>query len=472
MLTEIETPGTDDWWLIRLATELGESFEHLDVLRSYRDGDALIPDEVVTEAEREAFKRLAKLNRLHVVELLRDARTVRQDVIGFRTGAPSDETGDTVAWGLWKQSQMPSQSITFFNDVADYGAAYLITDEPLEGDTVDFPVIRPSSPWRCRTYQNPRLPWESDVAIEIGYDPLVGWDWIKLWRRSPDTGAISLRYAYKEVGENSTIPDDGKVWKPDAAWDWEGPAYELKTTRVPVAYVPTPTGIGVWEKHLDTIDRVNWYTLQLMQMVVTQSFRQAAVSGDLKSVYPANDPYGRAGQPIDYSEIFKFGPAALWRLPADGKLQEFGAVSPDGVRALRDDEVRKLAAFTSTPYYMLSSDSANNSAEGASLASDMLMSQVSNMNKRAEVGIDQALSCALEAGGEAARADLSQIEAIWSPTKRASLTEIGSAAQTAKQGGATQRWIDTHVLGMTPSEQQQAALDRQEEALFGGNDDS
>lgn len=465
MLTEYETPGTDDWWLVRLATRLGAGFERMELLRSYRDGDAMLPDEALSTEERDAYLRFYRMNRLHVVELLRSARTSKQRIVGFRTGATGDEDGDAEAWRLWRASQMKRKSHTLFDDAADYGSAFIITEPSLvEGQSSTFRV---TNGWTTAVEKSAL--GEVIAAVEVGYDALGERDLLSLWRLT-DEGQVIRKVAWRESLEKSSVPQDGSIWTPGAEWDWlageEGPQV-LPVSRVPVQEVSTPDGVGVWERHIDTIDRVNYYSLQIMQVIVTQAFRQAAVSSDdLPSVYPDDDPFGRGGQPVDYSDVFRTGPAALWRLPADAKLHQFTAVDPRPLREQRDDEVRKLAAFSSTPYYMLSSDSANNSAEGASLASESLLSQVDKMNDFEEAGVEASLSIAFEFAGDQARANVSEIETMWAPLKRPSLSEIGSAAQQAKQGGATQRWIDEHVFGMTPGERRQAVLDRQEEAMF------
>lgn len=458
--------GSDDWMLMRLLTKLGQGLPRMYRLRSYRDGEAILPEEALGADLREAYLRFARLNRLHVVELLRDARTSKQKIVGFRTAAPGDDDGDAEAWRLWRGSYMHSRQTELFNDVADFGRAYLITDWPKVGEAAAFRV---SDDTTCAVEVDPQRPWLVRAAVEVGYNQLTESDEVTFWRVD-DAGRVYMRLAVRHVGEYSQIPADGSVWSPTPDWDWQPVAgsdfTSVPFSSVPVKPVSTPSGVGVWERHLDTIDRINYTTLQLMQIVVTQAFRQAAVSGDLPSTYPADDPDGRAGQLIDYSQIFRLGPAALWRLPPDGKLQEFSPVDPRPIKELRDDDIRKLAAFSATPYYMLSSDSANNSAEGASLASDLLLSKIGDMNTAAEIGISQAVGLAFEAMGDSARADAAGIECIWSPLKRSSLAEIGSAASQAKAGGATQRWIDERVFGMTPLERAQAKADRESEQMM------
>src|SRR5690606_10460198 len=111
---------SDDWWLVRLCNKLGEGLPRMGKLRSYRDGDALLPDNAWDAGSRESYRRFLRRARLHIVETLRDARTDRQGVVGFRTGAAGDELGDQVAWDNWTRNRMGIQSRQFFNDTADY----------------------------------------------------------------------------------------------------------------------------------------------------------------------------------------------------------------------------------------------------------------------------------------------------------------------------------------------------------------
>jgi len=461
-------PGSDEWLLMKLITELGEGLPRIHRLRRYRDGAAMLPVEGMDASQQEAYIRFARMSRLHMVELLRDARTSRQRVVGFRTADDGDIDGDARAYDLWRASHMPSRQSGLFNDVADFGRAYIIVDWPEPGQ---FPVFRSANGGTVAVREDRRRPWLADAAVEVGYEEESGYDIVRFWRRDED-GRVRVRVAQMQVGERSTIPTDLEGmggWRPRTEWEWRSfdGQTEIVTgwSEVPVVPVSTPSGFGVWERHIDTIDRINYTTLQLMQMEVTQAFRQAAISADLPEVYPDDDPFGRAGQAVRYSEIFKLGPAALWRLPEGGRLHEFSPVDPRPIKEIRDDDIKKLAAFSATPYYMLSSDSANNSAEGASLAADMLNSNVSDMNATAEIGLAYAQALAFESVGDRVRSDVTRIECIWAPLKRPSLQEMGSAAAQARQGGATQRWVDEHVFQMTPSERIRARNEREEEAF-------
>lgn len=464
---EVVHVDSDAWWCVRLADRLGAGFPRLERLRRYRDAEAVLPDEALTAEERETYLRFLRMNRMHIVELLRDARTAKQRVVGFRTSAPDDEDGDAQAWRLWRQSGLKRLSRRLFDDVADFGEAFLVADVLPGAEGGVRARFREENGWTVAAEFDP-IRERVVAALQVSFDALNGVDVLRLWRQDSQ-GRVYSRLAVRDVGDASQVPSDGSVWRPGTDWQWRSQiVFYPGLSLVPVVPARTPSGYGVWEKHTDSVDRVNYITLQGVQLIVTQAFRQAAISSDqLPSVYPEDDPFGRAGQVVDYSALFKTGPSALWRLPGDADVKSFTPVDPRPIREWRDDEIRKLAAHTSTPFYMLSADSANNSAEGAALASDALLSQVEKMNDFLEPALEQAMSIAFMLEGDLERANLDGLETVWAPLKRASLGEVGSAASQAKAGGATQRWIDTHVFGMSPGERRQAEIDRAGDALFG-----
>jgi hypothetical protein len=462
MLTESSVTGSDDWWLVRLGRELGEGLPRMGKLRRYRDGDAMVPEQA-HERAKASYVSFARRQRLHTVETLRDARTTRQRVVGFRTAAAGDELGDTLAWEMWLRSNMEVASRDFLNDVADYGSAFLTTTGSPESGTGSFagqfaePSIVPSNGWTTASSQLGSRPWLTEAAIQVGYDPIGEVETILLSR----PGYVRLAYRRTKV---ATLPSDGTPWNPGTTWEWATPPVPLNfTADCNVVRLDGTDRMGVWEKHIDTVDRINEITLNLVTLIVMQAFRQRALKGNLPDVYPADHP--KAGEPIDYDELFKSGPDALWLLPLEAELWESAVTDVTPVVNARKEELKNLAAFSATPHYVLSPDNANQAAAGAALAREMLVFSVEAMNARASTAFRQSLALGFQAKRDLVRADPARIETIWADLERASIAEKGTAAKDAKQGGAPQRWIDEKVLGMTPAEQAQARLDRTEEAF-------
>lgn len=459
MLSQASTTGTDDWWLMQCATEMGLTFPRLANLRRYRKGDAPVPEES-TQAMREAYKKWAKQGRLVMTDLVVNARTNRQKVIGFRTSAGGDEFGDTAAWATWKRSHMTVNVRPFLEDYGHYGTAYLATTgSPVAGSLGDFslPLLIPANGWTTYTIQLAGMPWLAEAGITVKHDPVLAIDVITLFRPG------YMRTAIKPA-KTSTIPTDGSIWTPGNAWTWIGAAQSLGYTQdVPIARLDAPDGVGFYEKHLDTVDRINETIKQRSTITAMQAFRQRAVKGDLPQTYPDDHP--QAGETIDYDNIFKAGPAALWMLPDGAEIWESAVTDISPILAAAKEDIKTLAAVTSTPLYVLSPDAAAGSAEGAALSKEMVSFSVEDMNDRTDATLATALGLAFQAQRDIARADPAGIETIFASIDRVSIIQRAAAAPSAKAGGMPQRMIDEKIFGFTPAEIAQAKQDRANEAF-------
>lgn len=452
MLTETGIPGSDDWWLVRLCNELGNGLPRMGRLRSYRDGDALLPDNAWDIGTRESYRRFLRRSRLHIVETIRDARTDRQGVLGFRTGATGDDHGDQTAWGHWTRNRMGVQSRTLFNDTADYGRAYILTIPSPNG-----PVWNVRNEWNTIGIVDPLRPWLLQAGITVAFDPIAGAETVTLFR----PGYWRMGWRRTSI---PTLPQDGTPWASGADWTWAGDRQYTRFTSDPLLVrSQTTDGYGVYEKHLDTVDRINEITVNAISLIVMQSFRQRGVKGDLPSHYPEGHP--QAGQEIDYDEMFKAGPAALWMLPVGAEIWESAQTDVTPIYNARKEELKTLSSLTRTPQDIFDGESANQSALGAQTSREPLVYAVKRMNEQAEVAIAEAQALTFAAVGDTVRADVSQLEVIWDKINPATMAEKAEAAPKFKAGGAPQAYIDREVFEMTPAEQRRAASDRTDDAF-------
>lgn len=438
---------------MRLARALGSGLPRMEKLRSYRDGDALLPTDSWDQAVSEQYLRFVRRSRLHVAETLRDARTDRQEVVAFRTAAPGDSNGDLIAQAIWDRSRMGVQSVGQFNDVGDFGRAYIITSQDEQGNA----LWHVTNEWTTISEQDARFPWITRAAIEVGYNAVLGTEEITLYR----PGYFRIAYRVTAV---PTLPSDGSEWTVTADWTWAGPP--VKTGNVTESLVTkhtTADGFGIYEKHLDTLDRINEITLNGLTLIVMQSFRQRAVMADLDDVYPEDHP--KAGEPIDYDEVFRTGPAALWTLPSTAKMWESAATDVRPIYEARKSELKDLCTITRTPLSLFDSSSANQSALGSQISHQPLVNAVNRMNRIAAASFAQAMSMSLLIEGETARAEYTGIEVEFAKVNPATLAEKAEAAPKFKAGGATQAWIDAEVFEMTPAQRRAAAADRTDESF-------
>lgn len=445
MLTETSIPGSDDWWLMRLAQQLGNGLPRMGKLTRYRDGDALLPENTWDTGTRESYMRWLKRSRLHIVETIRDSKTNRQRVIGFRTGADGDEAGDLAAWKHWTRNRMKVQSRQFFNDTGDFGSSYLLT---MQAD--DGPLWNVRNGWTTITEANGLRPWLTDAGITIGFDKIAQAEVIILHRPG------YFRVAFRPT-KTPTLPQNGQPWNPGKGWTWASGPVRTTSADSLLQQNKTVDGFGVYEKHLDSVDRINEVTLNTMQLIVMQAFRQLGVRGNLPEFYPEGHP--QAGEKVDYDELFKAGPNALWLLPIGSEVWESNTTDITPIYTYRRDELKTLMSATNTPQDIFDGESANQSAMGSQISREPLIHAVQAMNDQAELALAMGMAQAFEMVGDTVRADVTEIEVIFGKISPATLTEKAEAV--AKMGGKPgQRYVNSEVLEMTPAQQRQDEQDR------------
>lgn len=457
MLDQTTTPGTDDWWLVQLAEQLGGGFGRLHKLRRYATGDAPLPDDSPRQMRR-AYARFVRRSRLNMADLIVSARVNRMKPLGFRTAAPDDDFGDKQAWNTWKRSHMRVGFRDMIRTLGNYGTAYVTTVGESAAGAAD-PLLIPSDGWTTTTAQDPLRPWETEYALVAGHDPIERLETLTL------LGPGWIRIAVRPAKQTS-IPNTGAAWAMGRNWQWASERVPLGwTNRNPVVKYEAPDGMGLFEKHLDAIDRINGEILNRLTITAMQAFRQRGIKGNLPEFYPGDHPT-MAGQRINYDDIYQAGPAALWLLPAGAEVWES---QPTDIRPLLEgikDDIKQLSAASSTALYILSPDVAQGSAASASLSREALTFNVNELQDRVDERLATSLSLSFEAQRDAVRAEVGEISTIWSAIDGSSITERSAAAQQAKAGGMTQSFIDEKVFGYSPEEMEKAATDRQSESLL------
>lgn len=456
MLTEAEIPGTDDWYLVTLAKELGQGFPRLKRLDSYSDGSIVVPENA-DAAVKEAYRKFIKKANLTLADLIVQQTTGRKNIRGFRTGASGDANGDMVAAKAYRANNLGVLFRDLFNDEGTYGTAMTIVGK----DAFGLPFVKIANEWTCKVMPNALRPWIADAAIIVGWDPIGQQDMITLIR--PGT----MRVAVKPTTA-STIPQNGSVWTPGTDWTWTTAPIALGFTEgVPVSVFQGPRGVGEFENHTDTLDRIHETILQRITITAMQAFRQRALTPDKEGApLPEEYPEGHelAGEKINYDEVFKGGPAALWFLPAGAQIWESSTVDIRPIIEAVSDDIKHLAAASGTPLYSLSPD-ANGSAEGATIAKDSNRTKVRDRRERDEPSLASTMSFLFEASGDAVRAERSEIAVIWGPMEYVAKAERAEPARAAKQGGMSQRGINEHIYEMTPEEMELEDLNRRDEAI-------
>lgn len=479
-----DEPDGDGLVLTRLATRLQNRIPDLCTLKTFYDGREQVPLQSVpksaTSTASAIYRRFVDICPLNLAHTIVDAVVTSQHPTGFRLVA--DKTmRSTEADDMWDKCGMDVRALNMFMDASLYGAAYAM-------------VFSKGSP----SYIQRLSPWTTEISDDKDSAIVYGWsedeqvERITLYRIiRNDDGQIQKVYSRTAKHETKarTLPSDSvddedtvygianddsqKRPKLEAQFEWEGAssdgdwAFAVKCGCLPIVKMTTPNGKGQFESSLKTLKSIDQQRFQRLCIQEMQAFKQRWVQGDMPEYYQKNDPAvkanrARAGDKIDYSELFEMGPAALWLLPADAKIGESSITDITPIVTAASSDIKHLAGSTGTPLSILSPDTAG-SAEGAKLTTRMLRLKVRDMNMRANDTFVLLLKMALTALGS--NASKERFETTWEPIDLPTELEMAEAASQVK-GVIPLKTIARRFLHMTETEIAEMIQDAQDTSFL------
>lgn len=479
-----DEPDGDGLVLTRLATRLQNRIPDLCTLKTFYDGREQVPLQSVpksaTSTASAIYRRFVDICPLNLAHTIVDAVVTSQHPTGFRLVA--DKTmRSTEADDMWDKCGMDVRALNMFMDASLYGAAYAM-------------VFSKGSP----SYIQRLSPWTTEISDDKDSAIVYGWsedeqvERITLYRIiRNDDGQIQKVYSRTAKHETKarTLPSDSvddedtvygianddsqKRPQLEAQFKWEGAssdgdwAFAVKCGCLPIVKMTTPNGKGQFESSLKTLKSIDQQRFQRLCIQEMQAFKQRWVQGDMPEYYQKNDPAvkanrARAGDKIDYSELFEMGPAALWLLPADAKIGESSITDITPIVTAASSDIKHLAGSTGTPLSILSPDTAG-SAEGAKLTTRMLRLKVRDMNMRANDTFVLLLKMALTALGSNASEE--RFETTWEPIDLPTELEMAEAASQVK-GVIPLKTIARRFLHMTETEIAEMIQDAQDTSFL------
>lgn len=479
-----DEPDGDGLVLTRLATRLQNRIPDLCTLKTFYDGREQVPLQSVpksaTSTASAIYRRFVDICPLNLAHTIVDAVVTSQHPTGFRLVA--DKTmRSTEADDMWDKCGMDVRALNMFMDASLYGAAYAM-------------VFSKGSP----SYIQRLSPWTTEISDDKDSAIVYGWsedeqvERITLYRIiRNDDGQIQKVYSRTAKRETKarTLPSDSvddedtvygianddsqKRPQLEAQFEWEGAssdgdwAFAVKCGCLPIVKMTTPNGKGQFESSLKTLKSIDQQRFQRLCIQEMQAFKQRWVQGDMPEYYQKNDPAvkanrARAGDKIDYSELFEMGPAALWLLPADAKIGESSITDITPIVTAASSDIKHLAGSTGTPLSILSPDTAG-SAEGAKLTTRMLRLKVRDMNMRANDTFVLLLKMALTALGSNASEE--RFETTWEPIDLPTELEMAEAASQVK-GVIPLKTIARRFLHMTETEIAEMIQDAQDTSFL------
>lgn len=396
-----------DQWLARLTKAMDDRAARLALLRSYLEGDAPLPEGA--EGCRDAYKDFQKKARTNFGELAVEAVTDRLIPAGF--ALPDSEGDDDTLRAIVKRNRLMIGVADAIRDMVGLSHGYLMVSE----ESPRRALVTYERPEQTITEQSAYRPDQVRAGLKVYRDEIDGFDVAKL-----HLPGIVHTY-YRELRDEGGF--DRRLIRVQNDWTYAG-SEETGLRFVPIFPFVNRGGLGEFETHTDVLDRINWDILQRLVITAMQAYRQRATKGDLP-------PEDEQGNEIDYAEMFKPGPGALWQLPEGVELWESQQVDLTSILAATKDDITHFAAVTRTPMSVMMPDGANQSAEGASFAKEGLVFKAADRRDRANAALTRALGAALAI--ERGEPDvIDDVEVSWLPVERQSLAERADAATKAQ----------------------------------------
>jgi hypothetical protein len=390
----------------------------LDLLNDYLEGDPPLLN--YQAGWEELFRLIARLGRLNVAELIINAKSSKMKLDGFRTAAASDDLGDEKAAAIMDANKLRTKS----REVHDFqlwaGDAYAMVT-PNDGA---IPVITAEDPRETITAHDPAT-GVTRAALKMFRDEWDKADLAHLYIRQND-GTV-LHFSLIKRGRTTMTRG---VFRFSGAWELYAEIATLP--RMPIIRFPNRGGRGEYERHLDTLDRINDQIMSKVVIAKVQAFRQMAIENLPDTVEQMNPTTGDLETvTIDYTDAFEATPGSLWRLPEGAKIWESTPTDLGPLRLSIKDDLENLAAVTQTALPAITPDAASGSAEGAALMREEHVGAVEACRDYAEGGWAEVMATAFAFMGDTERADVTKLKPIWGPVERFSLSERADAASKA-----------------------------------------
>lgn len=416
--------------------------QRFNLLWSYYVGRPPMPQ--VAEDYTDTFQDVLRKGRATYAPMCIKSMLDRMQLNGVRTGVGgSGPTGDDVAKRIMQYSAFAAA----FKDLLSYlfamSEGYLMAVPAMPGAVDRTPLITAEDPRFCVGEPDPHNPNQLRAALKVGYDPVLQREIAWLFLRGRRYQASRKSAEYFNRGFSAT----GFDWDEDAGGADGVAMPELDGIgQVPVIRFVNDRGMGEYEPHIDLLDRINDTILQRIVLTWYQSFRQRAVIGDIEG---DEDDQDSPIEEIDWNDVFRADPGALWRVPDGTKFWESSQADLTPVITAIRDDVKEFAAVTSTPLHLITPDAAQGSAEGAALMREGLVFKVKDRRARIEPGLIEIFRIAFAFAGEPQRGK--DIEMLWGAIESYSLGEKTNAVAQTRGILSRQRQL-TDIMEMDPDE--------------------
>jgi hypothetical protein len=390
----------------------------LDLLHDHLAGDP--PLQGCAEGWKDGFREVVRLGRLNVAALAVESKLNRMDLRDFRTAAANDELGDAKAREIMLANDLPVKAADVHTGTLSLADGYAMVTP--QGEKI--PIITAEDARECITADDP-LTGKTLAGLKLYRDEWDSADFGHLFIREDD-GSVSHHVAIKRGGSAITT----SRFYLSKAWEWDRDPEKVPKDRMPLHHFRNRGGVGEFERHLDTLDRINDQILNKLVIAKIQAFRQRAIKGLPETQKKLVD--GKMTEvAIDYSDAFLAGPGELWRIPENADFWESAVTDMTPLLNSIKHDLIHFAAVTSTSLNIVTPDAAAGSAEGAALMREQQTFAVKACIRHVDREWAAVMADCFAFMGDKERSQVEQIEPIWDPIERFSLAERADAASKA-----------------------------------------
>lgn len=443
--------GRHRWSRDRL--ESNKARPPLELLDAYFRGDP--PLHQVASEWQDYVREFMRMSRLNIADLLVASTANRMNLRDFRTAAANDEMGDVEARNIMRANGMSLKFRDIHEGLLGLGDHYAIATPPdQKAGGRDYPLATSESALETITGHDPGT-GEEIAGLKMFRDDWDAEDWAYL--HVP--GKVFV--ARKRGG--TTMTTSGWRLNPKA-WEWvDEKEQDVPDGLLAIVRYRNRMGVGEFENHLGSLDRINDKIANEWWIGKIQAFRQRAV----KLPDEEDDDLDEDEKPPEpkWEDVFVADPGAMWQVPAGTDFWESQTVDLTPITNAIKHDLERLAAATQTMLQTMTPDRASGSAEGASLMREENTFKVEDRRDRVTRSHAKLMSLLFTFAGMAERAPLKSIEPIWGPVERYSLQERSNAASQLA-GKLPQEAIWTDVLQYAPAEVPNLRILRGRDLMF------
>lgn len=472
MAIDVKTPNTPGWWLDKLSKKLAARLPDLNRLQSYIEGNPPAPEGV--ENMRSAYEAIRKIARVNLAESAVTAVSDRISVRAVRTAVATDFDGDDLAMSIWRDNNLDIELSDVIENMLGLRDGYMIVG--LDPDDEERVVITGEDPRQVVTIHNPLRQSEVRAALKMFHDPDQQRDYAFLYiageavTKDAFGRVTEWANARRYVASKARRSLSGAMKFSSATWEWDtdydgANGAELNHRFVPVVRFRNRNGIGEFERHTDTLDRINHGILQRMVIALYQAYRLRAISVDDDDA-PDIDP--ETQEEIDYENLLTSDPGAFLKLPKGAQMWESAQADMTGILSSVKDDVLYFMEETKTPLPAIS-DAVQQSAEGAANIKEGNQFKTERTQKRVAASLALVYTIAFLCLEDDSRSKRGSIRIDYHPTNRPSLAEKYDAFSKSTDLPLETRMAE--ILQFDPERIAMAKAQKLQETLMGEPDE-